>query len=114
MALTHTADNGTVTRFEAGGAARLSKPYDSQTMPTEEHHAILTVSPGSGKVDFGIVAQGRTVDHKLVPIDTIGVAVKFMGKNSDLSVGVKSVFPDGKIKHFGQNVEVMISGSIRF
>ena len=114
MALTHTADNGTVTRFEAGGAARLSKPYDSQTMPTEEHHAILTVSPGSGKVNFGIVAQGRTVDHKLVPFDTIGVAVKFIGKNKELSIGAKSVFPDGNIRRFGQNVEVMISGSIRF
>ncbi len=114
MALTHTADNGTVTRIEAGAAARLGKPYDAQTMPTEEHHAILTVSPGSGAVNFGIVAQGRTVDHKLIPVDTIGVAVKLMGKNSDLSIGAKSVFPDGKIRHFGQNVEVMISGSIRF
>lgn len=61
----------------------------------------LIVSPGSDAANFGIVAQGRTVDRKLVPIDTIGVAVQFTVKTSELSIGAKSVFPDGKFRGFG-------------
>ncbi|MFZ5467810.1 MAG: transglutaminase-like domain-containing protein [Myxococcota bacterium] len=115
MALTHRAPGGLVTRFEAGGTQLLARPYDPKTSPQELHQAVLTVSPESGLLNFGLVAKGETIDQKFIPVNGLGVALDYNpSRHVSVGAGVQSVFPDGNVRDIGQNVQVTGNVSVRF
>ncbi|MBI2375574.1 MAG: hypothetical protein HYV07_16380 [Deltaproteobacteria bacterium] len=114
VALTHRAPS-VITRFEAGGTQLLATPLDPEISMTGSHRAVLTVSPTSGIVDFGIIAKGGQLNHKLIPVNGIGVALDINpSKNVKIGVGVNSSFPDGNFSNAGKNIEVLGSISVRF
>ncbi len=113
VALTHKSDSGITTRFEAGGSQRFGNPLDAQTAISEDHRAVLTVSPESGKVDFGIVARGDTVNGKFDAVNSIGVALNLRpSKNVEVGVGVQAGLPGGNFSN--PNVEVTGGLKIHF
>ncbi len=115
LALTHRAGDGTVTRLEAGGTALLQKPYDPQTLANEVHHAVLTVSPKSGEVSFGVLAKGETLAGHAVPVDALGVAVTLHPNPAlDLGLGASSAFQGGDVRRVGENVQVLGSAALHF
>ncbi len=115
LALTHRAQSGLVTRFEAGATVLAFDPYDPQTAAREVHHAALTVSPGSGVVNFGLLATGETLDHRFVPVDGLGVAVSFdLGGQLSAGVGASTVFQGGNPRQLAEGVQVTGSLSAHF
>ncbi len=115
MALTHEGDSGLITRFEAGGTQWLASPLDPEVAPQGSHYAVMTLAPKDGTFDFGVLARGRQIDGELVPIDSLGVALR-LTPNEDFSLGVTvdSVFPDGDLRRIGDNVQITGGLNYRF
>jgi hypothetical protein len=94
LALTYRAEALTL-RFEAGGTGYWATPFDPQTTPEMTDHAVLTVTPRSGVVSFGILARGEVLNGSCDPVDSIGVALN-LNPSPRLTLGTGVlVSPDG-------------------
>lgn len=115
LALTHRADSGLITRFEAGGTQQLASPLDPQVSPQGSHYAVMSLAPEDGKFDFGVMARGRQTGGEFIPMDSLGVALRLNpSENSSFGVSVDSVFPDGDAHKIGDNLQIMGSFNIQF
>lgn len=115
LALTHRGDSGLITRFEAGGTQWLASPLDPEVTPQGSHYAVMSLSPESGNFDFGVLARGHQLGGEFVPMDSLGIALRVTPtKNSSFGLTVDSVFPDGDVRKFGDNLQIMGNFSIKF
>ncbi len=115
LVLTYKTDAGLVTRFEAGGTQLLFAPADKGVVPSGEHHAMLTLSPQSGIVDFGIFAEGSNLDGKLIAVDSLRVALKIdPTPNVSLGLGASASLPGGDWSKLGDRLQVSGNLAIRF
>lgn len=115
LALTHKADSGLITRFEAGGTQKLTAPFDPQTHARSGHHVLLTVAPDSGDVSFGVIARGHTLNGDFVPVDSVGAALRVQPyDNVDFGVSVDAASPNGDLGGFKDDVRILGNVNIRF
>lgn len=115
LALTHQAGSGLITRFEAGGTQLWGSPLDASMEPTGNHHALLTISPESGDVNFGLIARGERIDGKTIPVNSLGVALRLNpSDNVQIGLSADTVFPDGDFGKAGDNVRVFGGVNIKF
>ncbi|MBI4821866.1 MAG: hypothetical protein HY791_36745 [Deltaproteobacteria bacterium] len=115
VALTHKSSGGITTRFEAGGTQYLATPLDPQVTATGNHRALLTVTPASGLVSFGVLARGESIDGRFVPVSSLGVALDLNpSKNVNIGVGVDGQFRDGDISRIGESINATARITVRF
>lgn len=115
LALTHDSETGLRTRVEVGGTQFLAAPLDASLSATATHYAVLSLAPASGLVNFGIVARGETVDHRLVPVSALGVALDLRPKPW-LAVGAaaEASLPGGEWARAGERLSVTLNAKVSF
>jgi len=113
LALSRASSSGPNTRIEVGGTQFLAAPLDPSASPSGTHHAVLSVAPGSGVVNFGVVARGETIDHRLVPVNALGVSLDLRPRDG-LAVGAsaETALPGGDWRQAGDRVSVSVSARL--